>query len=265
MEENQGKKRKFFYWAGVGVTFWLTCEWRHRYLRNSLKNETVKPSTILKENEGKPVLVSGILKGNEIFEASFFNIKRNCLRLVKTVERYESGWRDDDTDAPEFLVSQERFNEEFLEIFPFKISPRYLRNLSHDFKIAPVTLTLDQRKWFKGKGFAVYRDEDFYYVSRYTRKSNIYKPTKGDFKVKFEYTPNKSYITIFGQQAGDTIKPFNHPALTHPVLLIKPGWHSIDDIIETLPLQNTLLLTISRLIGPFSILSTLYFHLTNKA
>lgn len=264
MEEDH-KNRKFFYWAGLGVTFWLACEWRHRNLRYSIKDETAEPLTILKENEGKPILITGILKASTAVEDSLFNIKKDCLRLIKTVKRYESGWKNDLADSPDYLVSQEQFNEDLLEIHPFKLSPHYLKDLSHNFKISPISLTMSQQKWFARKGYAVYKDQDFYYVSKYRRKSNIYKPTKGDFQVNFEYTPNKTCITIFGTQSGDSIKPFEHPDLAHPVLIIKPGWHSIDEVIQTLPIQNSVLLSVSRIIGPFSILFSLYFHLKNKA
>lgn len=263
MEENQNKQ-KFFYWAGFGVAFWLACEWKFRNMKEYVKKEVMEPICISPGHEGKPVLVTGIVEGEGLVEDQLFNIKKDGLRLVRKVERYDSGWKNDFDDYPEFLHREETFTNNKLTLHPFQINSNYLKNFPETFKVVPRSLQKQYTKFLNSKGYTIYKDDESYYVTKYKRKSNVYKPTKGDYKVKFEYTPRHVYLTIFGNQSGNTISHFTHPYLTHPVLVIKPGRHSVNDIVDSLPFQNSLLLTSSRIIGPLSIIFSIYFHLKNK-
>lgn len=263
MEENQNKP-KVFYWAGFGVAFWLACEWKFRYMKDNIKKEVIEPIRISQWNEGKPVLVTGILRGDGVVQDDLFNIKKEGLRLLRKVKKYDKGWKDEIGDCPEFLHQEETFTDIKLELDPFDINVNYLKGYPKTFKIAPRALQSQYLKFLNNNGYTVYKDDDSYYITKYKRKSNKYKPTQGDYKVDFEYTPNLVYLTMFGIQSGNTIKHFTHPYLTDPVLIIKPGRHSINDIIDNLPFQNSLLLTTSRIIGPLSIIYSIYFHFKNK-
>ena len=108
--------------------------------------------------------------------------------------------------------------------------------------------------FFKKKGYAIYRDELHYYISKYIRKSGKYAPVNGDLRLSYFYIPNQIFLSVIGQQSQGYIIPYKNN-----IFLVQEGNKTPEELIALIPQESYTKLYFTRFFCSFGIFSGLYF------
>ena len=246
--------------AAVGAAFWAYCEWKFVDLRKEIRQQIKEPARILGENDGKPILASGILEAEGEVADEMFNFRKECIKVQRNLMQYDQDWKTCTTSPPEWLAPKVIYSNNELQISPYKISSNLLDSIIPSYSVPLKVLPRTFRDPILAKGFALYSDESSYYLSRYKRKSGQYKPVKGDYKLTYSYLGRSLFFTVVGEQVGDRLVPYKSKHSNETIFLIKPGVHNIDSMLSDVPAPDKTLLYTGRLVGPSAILLSLFLH-----
>jgi hypothetical protein len=251
---------KPWHFAAFATGLWAYFEWKHVDIKQEIRKNIREPGQVLPENEGKPVLASGIVNSSDYLEDKLFNIKVECLKLERKLQQYKGKWQSCQETPPTWMSSEETISQDSFEITPFLVEGKLFKEIPADIKIKPKVLPRSFRDVILSKGFAVYSDDSGYYLSRFKRKSGVYKPVDGDYQVTFHRLMKGQLFTILGQQEGNFISFYRSPHLPRPVIVIKPGLHSLESMLEDLPSQSLSYLFALRALSASSICFSLFLR-----
>lgn len=246
--------------AAVGAAFWAYCEWKFVDLRKEIRQKIKEPARVLKENDGKPVLAGGILEAEGEVIDEMFNFKKDCIKVKRDLLQYDEDWKTCSTSPPEWLSPKIIYSNNDIHLSQYIVSSSLLDNIATPYSVPLKVLPKTFRDTILAKGFALYSDENNYYISKYKRKSGQYKPVKGDYKLSYAYLGRSQFFTAIGEQSGDRLVPYKSKYSNKPIFLIKPGVHNIDSMLLDIPAADKTLLYTGRLVGPSTILLSLFLH-----
>lgn len=254
---NDKDKSTGLYFSAFCAFAWAGIEYKYLHsIGEELKKNITQPVVLENANEGKPVYITGRLTAKGDLQDPEFNIKKECLRLTRTVFKYSKDWAADSTSV---IKSWEKSLPGPYSLTPFLISPEVLSHISTSFPISLSMVPKFSKENYKKKGFAVYFSPESFFISKYLRKSNIYSPVQGDFKVSYTYIPNQLYISVIGEQCKGEIIPYRGR-----IFIVKEGYKSLPEMLSLIPEEKKTFLYTARLCCSFGVLCGLYLKFLNS-
>ncbi|CAG9323728.1 unnamed protein product [Blepharisma stoltei] len=243
---------------------------------NDFKKNFIVPLDYDVKNEGKPVFVKGVLKNtsNKELEDPLLEIKQSSLYLKRTVEMFQfikekSGefrqiWSekpipsddfpDDKKNAEWKYQSEEYFMDAPYAVYPLFVGNEILKHINSTWTVKPIEHKVKFQKDLRKKGFAIYHDDEYYYLSRFDRKNKAYQPRFGDYRIKYTYNPEMVIMSIIGGQTGSQIAPYRGK-----VYMAKEGSFEPEEMIQKYETEHYTNMTFKRILYGFGLVSGLYF------
>ena len=191
---------------------------------------------------------------NDLIIDTLFNIKKDCLRLQRRVEKFSEIWTQANEET-DLIFQTELRAEGPYDLAPLKVNPEIIDHLESDFIISPSIIPKNTENDFKKKGYSTYMDQKYFYVTKQDSISEAFKPVAGDFRVSYDYVPNRLFVSILGEQRNGTIAP-----LKGKFLIVKNGYKKPEDLIALLPESQNNWRIFGRVLGPLGMFSGLYMH-----
>lgn len=230
--EKDNKRFLGIFLSGISVFGFSYFEWKNTLNLKEyreIKKDLVQPVDLRTENEGKPVYANGLIlvRNREELKDDIFKIAQLGLRLIRKVEmlqysieksNLEMIWSEnklenenlpEDKQSPAWKFKAKTFNTSLpYYVTPLLVGEEILDYINTVWTIKPVVHNEIFAREMKKKGFAIYYDQDYYYLSRFIRKKNVFKPRFGDYRIKYSYIPEQIYVSMIGEQRNGKIVPY---------------------------------------------------------
>jgi hypothetical protein len=231
----------------ISLSLLICTEWKYQravgFIESMLWSVKESTSDLRKGNEGQLMYVTGQLQTMTpvyltdptlpiVAVSDALLLKRN-VEMFQWVETkaarfgsvvYKAEWLPASVNSAKFKQPFEHFNPQWSE--QLKKATFYFE---HDIYLAPYRLTKEIMKKIpirqplkvvpphinnvKVPGFSLYVDQKYYYLTAQTKKDMLYSPSVGDYRISYTYLPVGTYVSIMGQQEGDTLKRYKERTL----------------------------------------------------
>jgi mRNA-degrading endonuclease RelE of RelBE toxin-antitoxin system len=257
MSERQDHYHGLFL-AASSLLFWACTEFVPSTLSCLVRKTLVFPSSLDPKNEGKPVYLSGTLLKDDLITDTLFDVKKDCLRLRRNVQKLTEQWNTVH-DEKELVFQCELKAEGPYDLAPLKVNPEIIDEIRNEFVIQPKNVPKKIEEELKGKGYSVLKNNKYYYVAKTEEDLEKYRAKKGDFRVFYTYVPNRAFVSVLGEQRNGFVVP-----IRGKYLIVKDGFQSPDDLIGLLPSEINHWSYVGRIIGPLGIFAGIYIHLKQQ-